>query len=107
MSHFSPSDKTKKFILQAGRNLRIARKRRKKTISEVAEMVGVSVSTIKRVESGDPSVKFGVYLAIAEAFQLAGSVRFAEPESDAIGMALEKQRMPQRIRKKKDKRLDF
>ena len=107
MSHFSPSGKTKTFILQVGRNLRTARKRRKKTISEVAEMVGVSPSTIKRVEAGDPSVKFGIYLAIIEVFQLEDSVRFAEPESDAIGMTLEKQRMPQRIRKKKDKRLDF
>ena len=90
-----------------GRNLRIARKRRQKTIGEVAEMVGVSTATIKRVEAGEPSVKFGIYLAIAEVFQLDGSVSFAEPESDAIGMAMEKQRMPQRIRKKKDKRLDF
>ena len=93
--------------MQVGRNLRTARKRRKKTISEVAEMVGVSVATVKRVEAGEPSVKFGIYLAIAEVFQLEDSVRFAEPEADTIGMTMEKQRMPQRIRKKKDKRLDF
>ena len=107
MSQFAPSDKTKSFVMQVGRNLRTARKRRKKTISEVAEMVGVSVATVKRVEAGEPSVKFGIYLAIAEVFQLEDSVRFAEPEADTIGMTMEKQRMPQRIRKKKDKRLDF
>ena len=107
MSHYVPSAKTRSFVLQVGRNLRIARKRRKKTIAEVAEMVGVSQATIKRVEAGEPSVKFGIYYAIAEVFQLEESVVFADPERDAIGMTLEKQRMPQRIRNKKDKRLDF
>jgi len=107
MSSFFPSNKTRAYVRQVGRNLRLARKRRQKTISEVAEMVGASLSTIKRVEAGDPSVKFGIYLALAEVFQLEDSVRFAEPESDPIGMTLEKQRLPQRVRKKKDQRLDF
>ncbi|MEN8142718.1 MAG: helix-turn-helix transcriptional regulator [Thermodesulfobacteriota bacterium] len=107
MSLYAPSSKTRSFFLQVGRNLRIARKRRKKTIVEVAEMVGVSPATIKRVEGGEPSVKFGIYYAIAEVFQLEDTVRFAEPELDTIGMTLEKQRMPKRIRNKKDKRLDF
>ncbi len=70
-------------------------------------MAGVSVATIKRVETGEPSVKFGIYLTIAEVFQLTDSVRFADPEADVIGMTLEKQRLPQRIRKKMDRRLDF
>lgn len=106
MSQFSPSDKTAAMALKIGRNLRLARKRRRKTIAEAAAMVGVSVSTIKRVEAGDPSVKFGVFLALAEVFQL-DTIRFAEPESDAIGLTLEKQRLPKRIRKKKNERLDF
>jgi len=107
MSYFVPSDRTRSFIRKVGSNLRLARKRRKKTIANVAEMVGVSVATIKRIEAGEPSVKIGIYLAIAEVFQMEDSVHFAEPESDTIGMILEKQRMPERIRKKKDKRLDF
>ncbi|MBU0681699.1 MAG: helix-turn-helix domain-containing protein [Proteobacteria bacterium] len=106
MNQFSPSDKTAAMALKIGRNLRLARKRRRKTIAEAAAMVGVSVSTIKRVEAGDPSVKFGVFLALAEVFQL-DTIHFAEPESDAIGLTLEKQRLPKRIRKKKNERLDF
>ena len=107
MSHFVPSVKTRSFILQAGRNLRIARKRRQKTIAEVAEMVGVSPATVKRVEAGEPSVKFGIFYAIAEVFQLDDWISFARPDLDVIGMTLEKQRLPERIRNKKDKRLDF
>lgn len=94
-------------VLKVGRNLRLARKRRRKTIAEAAAMVDVSVSTIKRVEAGDPSVKLGIFLALAEVFQLEDTILFAEPESDTIGLTLEKQRLPQRIRKKKNERLDF
>ncbi len=107
MSQFSPSEKTREMLGTIGRNLRIARKRRGKTIAEVAEMVGVSSATIKRLEGGEPSVKFAVYLALAEVFQLAGTIRFAEPETDDIGLTLEKRRLPQRVRKKKDARLEF
>lgn len=107
MSQFSPSNKTAAMALKIGRNLRLARRRRRKSIAEAAAMVGVSVSTIKRVEAGDPSVKLGVFLALAEVFQLEDTIRLAEPETDAIGLTLEKQRLPKRIRKKKDERLDF
>lgn len=107
MSRFTPSEKTLALVLKVGRDLRLARKRRRKTIAEVAEMVGVSVATIKRIEAGDPSVKFAIFVALAEIFQLEESIRFAEPETDAIGLTLEKQRLPERIRKKQDRRLDF
>lgn len=107
MSQFTPSEKTLEVLRLIGRNLRIARKRRGKTIAEAAEMVGVSSATIKRLETGEPSVKFAVYLALAEVFQLGEGIRFAEPETDDIGLTLEKQRLPQRVRKKKDSRLEF
>jgi len=107
MNKFYPSEAVIDLIRQTGRNLQIARKRRQKTIREVAAMVGTSISTIQRVEKGDPAVKIGVYCAIAEVFQLADTIRFAAPEADSIGQSLEKQRMPQRIRRKKDSRLDF
>lgn len=107
MNNFSPSENVRSFIMQVGRNLKTARKRRQKTIREVAEMVGASVSTIQRLEKGDPAVKFSIYLSIAEVFQMSDTMSFAAPESDMIGLALEKQRMPQRVRSKKVARLDF
>lgn len=107
MSQFVPSENTIALVRQIGRNLRVARKRRRKTIAQVAEMAGVSVSTIKRVESGDHTVKFGIFLTIAEIFQLDSSISLADPAADVIGATLEKQRLPQRIRNKKDSRLDF
>jgi transcriptional regulator with XRE-family HTH domain len=94
-------------IQRIGRNLQIARKRRKKTIQQAAEMMGTSLSSVRRMEAGDPSVRFETYLAALEVYQLDDTLRFAEPEDDRIGLALEKQRLPQRVRIKKEKRLDF
>lgn len=94
-------------MTRIGRNLQLARKRRRKTVQQAAEMIGTSVSSVRRMEAGDPSVKFGTFLAALEVFQLDESLRFAEPEDDLIGLTLDKQRLPQRVRQKKEKRFDF
>jgi len=94
-------------LRQIGKNLQVARKRRKKTVQQAAEMMGTSLSSVRRMEVGDPSVKFATYLAALEVYQLDYTLRFADPEDDRIGLALEKQRLPQRVRTKKEKRLDF
>ena len=101
----SPEMQTR--LHQIGKNLQIARKRRKKTVQQAAEMMGTSLSSVRRMEVGDPSVKFATYLAALEVYQLDYTLRFADPEDDRIGLALEKQRLPQRVRTKKEKRLDF
>jgi len=53
-------------IQRIGRNLQIARKRRKKTTQQAAEMMGTSLSSVRRMEAGDPSVRFETYLAALE-----------------------------------------
>jgi len=94
-------------VRQIGRNLQLARKRRRKTVRQAADMMGTSISSVRRMESGDSTVKFATYMAALEVFQLEDSLRFAEPEDDRIGLTLEKQRLPKRIRQKKEERLDF
>jgi transcriptional regulator with XRE-family HTH domain len=94
-------------IRQIGRNLQLARKRRHKSIQQAAEMIGTSPSSVRRMESGDPSVKIATFLAAIEVYQLDNSLRFAEPEDDVIGLTLDKQRLPQRVRRKKEKKFDF
>lgn len=101
------SQKMQARLNQIGKNLQIARKRRQKTVKQAAEMMGTSLSSVRRLEAGDPSVRFETYLAALEVYQLENTLRFAEPEEDVIGLALEEQRLPQRVRAKKEKRLDF
>jgi len=94
-------------LQRIGRNLRLARKRRRKTIQQAAEMIGTSPSSVRRMEAGDPAVKFGTFLAALEVYQLEEALRFAEPEDDVIGLTLDKQRLPERVRLKKEKKFDF
>jgi len=94
-------------IRRIGNNLQLARKRRQKSVKQAAEMIGTSESSVRRMESGDPSVKIATFLAAVEVYQLDNSLRFAEPEDDVIGLTLDKQRLPQRVRRKKEKKFDF
>lgn len=94
-------------VRRIGSNLQLARKRRRKSVKQAAEMIGTSESSVRRMESGDPSVKIATFLAAIEVYQLDNSLRFAEPEDDVIGLTLDKQRLPQRVRRKKEKKFDF
>nr|MBF0223199.1 helix-turn-helix domain-containing protein [Desulfobulbaceae bacterium] len=107
MTTFSPSTTTTQLLQTIGDNLRTARIRRRKSLSDAAQMVGVSKSSIERMEKGDPSVKIGVYLAAAEVYQIEDTINFADPAKDTIGQALERQRQPKRIHHKENKKLDF
>ncbi len=56
-----------------GKRVRLARLERRWTLAELAERVGVSPVTIRKVETGDPSVALGTAL---EAAVLAGVALF-------------------------------
>ena len=51
-----------------GRRLRETRKRRGWDIIDTAERCGMSPTTLKLLEKGDPSVGWGFYLAVLELF---------------------------------------
>jgi len=61
-----------------GTQVRIGRLERRWTIEELAERVGVSVVTLRKIERGDPSVGLGVAF---EAATLTGVPLFYEDRS--------------------------
>lgn len=66
-----------------GSHLAVARVRRKESLATRAKRIGVSIPTLMRLESGDPSVSMGIY---ATALWLIGRdgelARIASPEHD-------------------------
>jgi transcriptional regulator with XRE-family HTH domain len=65
----------------------------------VAERAFVSRSTLARVERGDPGVSMGVYASVLFVLGLADRVGdLADPRTDAVGLALEDEQLPQRVR---------
>jgi transcriptional regulator with XRE-family HTH domain len=89
----------KRSLTKFGRDLALARRKRHLTLEMMAERVGVSKATYQRVEKGDPTVTFGAY---AMALFVLG---FGEPfgdmadvSHDQLGLSLDVQRVPKRVR---------
>ncbi len=56
--------KYNKVLEQVGENIKLARKRRKLTMIQVAERAGIARSTLHLIESGKPSVAMGAYFNV-------------------------------------------
>lgn len=94
---YSPS--IQRALKQCGENIRLARRRRSIPVAIMAERVGVSKPTLAKIERGDPSVQLG---HVASAMFVLGMIDnfrdMAAPENDELGITLEEERLPQRIR---------
>ena len=55
---------------QMGENMKLARKRRKLTTTQVAERADIARSTLYLIEKGDPSVALGAYFNVLRVFGL-------------------------------------
>ena len=91
-----------------GAQIRIGRLERRWTIRELAERVGVSVVTLRKIERGDPSVGLGVSF---EAAALTGVPLFYEERSrltTELGRAADRLAvLPSRARKPREIDDDF
>lgn len=59
-----------KILEQMGENIKMARKRRKLTMLQVAERADIARSTLHLIESGKPSVAMGAYFNVLRVFGL-------------------------------------
>jgi DNA-binding XRE family transcriptional regulator len=82
-----------------GSDLSLARRRRRLSQASMAERTGASLSTIRRIEKGDPRVPIHFYVSV---LHVLGEIRAFEglldTAHDAVGLALMDERVPQRVR---------
>ncbi len=65
----------------------------------MAERAAISRTTLTKVEKGSPGVAVGIYASVLFVLGMAGRLGdLAAPETDQVGLALEEERLPQRIR---------
>ena len=85
-----------------GRNIQIARKRRRMPVADFAARIGVSVPTVVRLEKGDPGVSTG---CLARALRALGEMHRLEElldvATDDAGLAMAASELPKRIRKRR------
>ncbi|MGK5084683.1 hypothetical protein WDW37_15420 [Bdellovibrionota bacterium FG-1] len=90
-------------LTKFGADIGIARRKRRLTVAMMAERIGVSMNTYIRVEKGNPTVSLGIYAMALFALGL-GAVfgDMIESKNDDQGLLLDEQRLPQRVRVKKE-----
>jgi transcriptional regulator with XRE-family HTH domain len=87
-----------------GLNIEFARRRRGLSQADLASRMGVSVSTVRRLEDGHPGTAL-TYLA--SALQVFGDLEklslLLDTQADAVGLALMDAELPTRIHSKRGK----
>lgn len=96
----SPS--ARRALSAIGANIKLARLKRRISVAGFAERVGVSESTILRLEKGDSGVGIGTlvmaWLALGGVGRISGIL---DPGSDDIGLLLDRETLPKRIDRKR------
>ncbi len=70
----------KRMLVQVGRQIRLARLRRKASCELTAQRAKISRATLWKIEKGDPTVSMGAYLSVLFALRL---------EKDILSLARE------------------
>lgn len=97
--------KVKRSLSKLGADIALARRKRRLTVAMMAERIAVGKNTYLRVEKGDPTVSLGAYamtlfvLGLGE--PLGGLV---DPSTDQQGLLLDAERVPKRVRPRKEPR---
>lgn len=91
-----------RLLLQLGRNIRIARLRRKLRLQDLAERVGISRYLMSDIEKGKPTTAIAAYIGALWALGLSNSMySIADPDLDVEGKALENIHAPTTAPKRK------
>lgn len=89
-------------LRKLGRDLALARRKRRISTSDMAVRLFVSRDTLWRLERGDAIVAIGTLATAAFVLQLHERLaNLAAPATDALALSLDEQRLPKRIRRAK------
>ena len=87
-------------LRKLGQDIRDARLRRRIPTAVMAERASMSRTTLNKIEKGDPGVSLGNYANVLFVLGMAERLGdLADVRTDVVGLELEEERLPQRIRK--------
>lgn len=89
-------------LRKLGRDIRDARIRRRIPTAVMADRASISRTTLNKAEKGDPGVSLGTYATLLFVLGLLERLgELADIRSDRVGLELEDEALPQRIRRRK------
>ena len=86
-----------KAMAALGQRLKDARLRRRFSMETVCSRADISRPTLNKVENGDPSVAFGIYVHVLRVLGLVDDLSLIAKE-DVLGRRLQDESLPQRKR---------
>jgi hypothetical protein len=89
----------KRALAKLGQDIHTARVRRRINTTIMAERAFITRPTLRKVERGDPGVSLGIYAIVMFILGLTPRLAdLADTRSDEVGLQLEEERLPKRIR---------
>ena len=89
----------KRALAKLGQDIRSARVRRRITTTTMAQRAFITRMTLRKVERGDPGVSLGIYATVLFVLGLTPRLAdLADARSDEVGLQLEEEYLPKRIR---------
>jgi|WetSurMetagenome_2_1015567.scaffolds.fasta_scaffold142330_2 hypothetical protein len=86
-------------LRKLGHDIRDARRRRRIPVAILAERASISRMTLNKVEKGDLGVSLGTYATVLFVLGMANRLAdVADPRHDTVGLELEEEHLPERIR---------
>lgn len=86
-------------LRRVGRSVALARRRRYLSQEDLAERIGASVSTVRRLEGGHPGTALQHFARALQVFgELEKFEKLMDTAQDSIGLALMDENLPQRVR---------
>ncbi len=89
-------------LVKLGQDIALARRRRRISQASLAERIGASLSTVRRMENGSASTPLLFIARAMHVFQeLPRLANLLDTPHDEIGLTLMDEQLPQRIRTRK------
>lgn len=86
-------------LYRLGQDISTARRVRRLSQEDLAQRIGTSLSTVRRMEDGYPGTALHTFLrALHVLGRLEDVVKVMATENDALGMELMREQLPQRVR---------
>ena len=89
-------------LIKLGQDINNARRRRRISKALMAERSGIAINTLSRIERGDPGTSMAAWASTLFVLGMIQNLRdLADSSRDLLGLTLEEERLPKRIRYKR------
>jgi transcriptional regulator with XRE-family HTH domain len=86
-------------LRKLGHDIRDVRRRRRIPVAILAERASIGRMTLNRIENGHPRASLGAYATVLFALGMVERLAdVADPRHDSVGLELEEEHLPERIR---------